>query len=98
MPINDFIQSCTSAGATCRSRGHGGGWVIKGSHKGSKGSIKISGSTRKLDGPAIKRYLQILGLSEGIAGIRIDEFQEGLDPNQKIIRGYRTVLKRLAYR
>lgn len=98
MPIKDFIQSCISAGAVCRSRGKGGGWIIMGPHKRSKGSIKLSGSTNRLDGSAIKRYLQRLGLSEGTAGILVDEFQEGLDPNQKIIRDYRTVLKRLAYR
>ena len=97
MAINDFIKSCVSAGARCKKRSKNGGWNIQGPLRTSKGSVIISGSTRKLDGSAIKRYLQKLGLSEGIAGIHVDEFQEGLDSNQKIIRDYRTVLKRLAH-
>lgn len=97
MSINDFIKSCTSAGARCTKRGQDGGWNIQGPLKTSKGLVSISGSTKKLDGPAIKRYLQKLGLSKGLAGIHIDEFQNGLASSQKIIRNYRTVLKRLAY-
>ncbi len=97
MSINDFIKSCESAGARCRQRSKGGCWTIQGPLGTGKAVVKISGSTNKLDGPAIKRYLQKLGLSEGLAGIHVDEFQEGLDSNQKIIRDYRTVLKRLAH-
>jgi len=97
MAINEFIKSCESAGAKCLHRGHGGGWVVHGLPSTGKGIVMLSGSTKKLDGPAIKRYLQKLGLSEGLAGIHFEEFQDGLDPNQKIIRNYRTVLKRLAY-
>ncbi|OGQ50774.1 MAG: hypothetical protein A3J24_01485 [Deltaproteobacteria bacterium RIFCSPLOWO2_02_FULL_53_8] len=97
MAINDFIKSCVSAGAKCKQRSKNGGWNIQGPSRTSKGAVMISGSTRKLDGSAIKRYLQKLGLSEGLAGIHVDEFQEGLDSNQKIIRDYRTVLKRLAH-
>jgi death on curing protein len=89
----DFLKCCEKAGASFRKTGRGQSWLIIGPNRKS---IKLAGSTQQLTGVVVKRYLAILGLSEGVTGVHLDEFQEGLEPNQRLMRQFRTVLKRLA--
>lgn len=93
MRINDFIDKCEVAGASVRTN-KGGSHLIFGQNRKS---ITISGSTSEIDGAIVKRYIQKLGLSQSSTGATIDEFTEGLKPQQTLIRQYRSVLDRLAY-
>lgn len=92
MTVNDFLKKVVAAGATHRKAGDGR-VLITGPNKYTLG---ISGSTTKLTGQVVKRYLQNLGLSVSQAGIYLDEIQDGINPQQQIIRKFRNVLKRLA--
>ncbi len=93
MRLQEFIDACTEAGCHCRKSSKGEGWVVR----GPKGhNISIAGSTKQLNGNAIRKYAKLLGLSEAQSGIRFDEFQEGASPAQELIRRFRRVLDRLA--
>lgn len=87
-----FLKACERAGASCRESE--GSWLIRGS---GRESVRISQSTPQLDGIVAKRYFQKLGLSESKSGIHFDEFQDGADSKQRLIRQFRSVLRRLAH-
>lgn len=92
MAVNDFLKKAGAVGATYRKSGDGRILITGPNYH----TIGISGSTKKLTGQVVKRYLQKLGLSVSQAGVYLDEIQEGLNPQQQIIRRFRNVLKRLA--
>jgi death-on-curing family protein len=91
MTLKEFVRRCEQAGA--RSKPVKGGSI---SILNGRASIKISKSTRHLDGPAISRYLKMLNLGESQAGIVAAEFQAGTSPEREQIYRYITVLRRLA--
>ena len=91
MKTSDFLRRCEQAGASIKDA-KGGSYVI---NKGQK-SIRISRSTRQLDGMAILTYLRRLGLSESASGVSMDEFQDGYSDERSQIYRYMTALKRLA--
>jgi len=87
MHAKDFLTSCERAGVKWKESG--ASFVV---WKGSR-SIRFSRKTRKLDGPVVRAYLSRLGLYD----VRVDEFQEGLSPEQAVTRAFRNVLRRLAH-
>lgn len=91
MRIREFLAQCERAG--CKVRQTDGGWVVLGLNENS---IRLSGSTRKLDGPAIKRYVGMLGMSEGYSGLPFFEFQAGLERDRQSIVQYMSVFQWLA--
>jgi len=82
-----FLRACEAAGVTWKESGPS--YVIR---KGNR-SVRISRSTRKMEGPVVREYLNKLRLVD----IRVDEFQEGLSPEQAVMRVFRNVLRRLAH-
>jgi death-on-curing family protein len=90
--LGQFLQLCELAGA--RVRKADGGYSILG--RGGE-SIQIGGATRKLNGMAIKRYAQKLGLADAESGTVFDEFQAGLNPARRTIQNLLGVLRRLAH-
>lgn len=91
MKTSDFLKRCEQAGSSVKNS-KGGSYVI---NKGQK-SIRISKSTRQLDGMAILSYLRKLGLSEAASGVSMGEFQDGYSDERSQIYRYMTALKRLA--
>lgn len=91
MRIGEFLEQCTRAGCTVREKD--GGWLVRGPYGKT---IRIAGSTRKIDGPAIKRYVGMLEISEGITGLPFSEFQSGLERDRQSIVQYMTVFRWLA--
>lgn len=94
MRTSEFLRAIELAGGHYRESANGSCWTVWGLNK--DGSVTISKSSKKLGGNVVKKYLQKIGLSYGRTGISFDEFEEGLDPNQLLIRNFRNVLKRLA--
>jgi hypothetical protein len=91
MTITQFIQRCEQAGARSKAVKGGSVSILNGS-----ASIKLSKATRKLDGPAISRYLKMLNLGESQAGLAPEEFQAGASLERRQIYRYITALRRLA--
>lgn len=91
MKTRAFIDKCLVAGAHCKNAS-GGAYVV--SNGGS--SIRISKSTKQLDGAVVRNYLNRLSLSETDAGISIEEFQDGVSGEREQIYRYMTALRRLA--
>jgi hypothetical protein len=94
MKTSEFLKKCQAAGCTYRPTSKGGSWVVLGPQNQS---LRFSKSTTQMDGNVVKRYVQKLGLSAGVSGIHFDEFQQGIDPEQRLIRRFRALLKRLAH-
>jgi hypothetical protein len=90
MKTSEFLSLCSQAGASIKESG--GSHVI--SH-GQRQSVRIGNDTRQLDGPVVKRYLKMLGLSEQ-AGIGIDDFQDGVLIARSQMQRFMSVLRRLA--
>jgi death-on-curing family protein len=91
MRVNEFIKKCIEAGGHCKNSS-GGSYVISNKEK----SIRISKSTKKIDGAVVRQYLNALGFSEASSGITIEEFQEGADGEREQIYRYMSTLRRLA--
>jgi len=90
MRVIEFSDRCAEAGGTVKSAK--GATVITTQH----GSIRISKSTRKIDGPVVRRYLRILGLGESGSGATMNEFQDGMSQDRGEIYRYMRALRRLA--
>lgn len=90
MRVPDFIAKCREAGATIKD-GRGGAVIIS---KGIR-SIRVGKDTPHLDGPVIKRWLKVLGISEQ-SGIGIDDFAEGAFEARDQIQRFIRTLRRLA--
>ncbi|WP_080762212.1 type II toxin-antitoxin system death-on-curing family toxin [Chromobacterium violaceum] len=86
-----FIDKCLAAGAHCKNAS-GGAYVV--SFK--KASIRISKSTKQLNGNVIRNYLSQLGLSERDTGVSVGEFQDGVNQERDQISRYIVALRRLA--
>jgi death on curing protein len=93
MRLGEFLERCTDAGCSVKKAGGGQSWVIRGPNGKS---IRVGGDTRQLDGNVVRSYVTKLGLSDAASGIRLDEFQSGVDPEQALMRQLRQVLDRLA--
>lgn len=92
MKTQDFIAKCVAAGSLCKTASKGGSYVIYHSSK----SIRFSQSTKHLEGPVIREYLNRLGLSEPASGFSIEEFQEGANEEREQIYRFMSALRRLA--
>jgi len=92
MRVSAFIEQCERAGCKARKTGDSS-WLILGLNGNS---IRLAGSTKKLDGPAIKRYVGMLGMSEGQSGLPFVEFQAGLERDRQSIIQYMSVFRWLA--
>jgi death-on-curing protein len=91
MTLKEFIRKCEQAGARTKLVKGGSVSILNG-----QASIKIAKSTRRLDGPAISRYLKMLDLGESAAGLSGNEFQEGASPERLQIYRFISALRRLA--
>lgn len=94
MKVSEFLKKCQMAGCRVRAQGKGGSWLVLGPNNGS---VKISKSTNQLTGAVVRRYLQDIGIAAVQMGISVDEFQEGVKPEQAQIVRFRNVLNRLAH-
>lgn len=90
MKVAEFADRCHEAGATVKEAK--GATVITTKH----GSIRISRSTRRIDGPVVRRYLRNLGLNESKSGATIDDVQEGMSKDRSEIYRYLKAMRRLA--
>ena len=90
MKVAEFSDRCAEAGATVKEAK--GATVITTQH----GSIRISRSTRRIDGPVVRRYLRNLGLNESKSGATIDDMQEGVSKDRREIYRYLKAMRRLA--
>ncbi len=93
MRTSDFLDAVEKSGGSYRDA-KGGSWVVRGS---GGNSIRLSKSTRQLDGPAVRAYVQRLGLNEALSGISLDEFQGGYAGREDLIYELLTVLRQLAH-
>ncbi|MFC4159290.1 type II toxin-antitoxin system death-on-curing family toxin [Chitinimonas lacunae] len=91
MKTSEFRDKCVKAGANCKNAS-GGVYVISNKSR----SIRISKSTKKINGSVILRYLRELGFAEAAAGISLNEFQDGVNDERKQIHRYMVALRRLA--
>jgi prophage maintenance system killer protein len=95
--IEDFIKKCRAAGVQYKFSG--GSHLLmnpKASMKGRLRSIRISGSTRQLDGPTAASYVGKLGLNAANSGIDSNEFHDEVSVERKVIHRFIVVLRRLA--
>lgn len=90
MKVAEFTDRCAEAGASVKESK--GATVITTQH----GSIRISRSTRRIDGPVVRRYLRNLGLNESTSGATIDDMQEGVSKDRREIYRYLKAMRRLA--
>lgn len=90
MKVGEFSDRCAEAGATVKNSK--GATVITTQH----GSVRISRSTRRIDGPVVRRYLRNLGLNESRSGATIDDIQEGMSKDRHEIYRYIKAMRRLA--
>ena len=91
MTLKEFVQRCEQAGARSKEVKGGSISILNG-----QASIKISKSTRHLDGPAISQYIKKLNLSESKAGLVSSEFQSGASVERQQIYRFISALRRLA--
>jgi death-on-curing family protein len=89
MKTLSFIEKCKQAGVKYKE-GKGGSHILQ-----SGLGVKISKSTRQLDGAVVRQYLKRLNLNE-VAGIGIDEFRDGTSGEREQIYRFMATLKRLA--
>jgi death-on-curing family protein len=90
MKVAEFSSRCAEAGATVKDSK--GATVITTQH----GSVRISRSTRRIDGPVVRRYLRNLGLNESKSGATIDDIQDGMSKDRHEIYRYIKAMRRLA--
>ena len=90
MRVVEFTDRCAEAGA--KTKVAKGAVIISTAH----GNIRISKSTRRIDGPVVRSYLRTLGLTESKAGATIDDFQDGVSPDRREIYRYLKAMRRLA--
>ena len=93
MRTSEFLESVENSGGSYREA-KGGSWVVRGP---DGNSIRISKSTRQLEGPAVRTYVRRLGLNEAQSGIALEEFQAGFGARQDLIYELLTVLRQLAH-
>ncbi|XOK61175.1 type II toxin-antitoxin system death-on-curing family toxin [Paenibacillus elgii] len=94
MAAFDFLKGCEKLGCKIKETSDGRAWSISSPFKKS---IRFNKKHETLDGNVIRKYLKILNLTEPKAGIYLDEFQNGIGPEHKLIIKYRTVLRRLSH-
>jgi prophage maintenance system killer protein len=91
MKTSDFARKCEEAG--CDIKWNNGAVSIR-NH--GVGSIRISRSTRKLTGNAIRRYLRDIGLTLTLTGIDQIEFRNGISGERSQIYRYMSAMRQLA--
>jgi len=94
MRTADFLHSVKKAGGRYRQTRDKGSWVV---HGPNGDSVTFRCSSKRLTGQVVKRYLHKLGIAESVSGIYASEFEEGVRSEQRLIRRYRTVLRRLSH-
>ncbi|NJJ41404.1 type II toxin-antitoxin system death-on-curing family toxin [Paenibacillus apii] len=94
MPVSDFLSNCKNLGCKIKETSDGRAWSVLSPFKRS---IRFNKKHETLDGNVVRKYLKILNLTEPQAGIYLDEFQNGIGPEHKLIIKYRTVLRRLSH-
>jgi death-on-curing family protein len=94
MKISEFLEAVESAGGGYRKAAKGGSWIVSGPNNRN---IRISQSTSRMDGNAIRRIVSNLGLSEAQSGIAFDDFQDGIMDREDLIQRLLSVLRRLAH-
>jgi death-on-curing family protein len=87
MTINDFLERCSRLGVM--SKESGPSYIVYTRDH----SIKISRSTKRLDPPVVRQFMNKLGLRD----VTVPEFQAGVDEEQAELRRFRGVLRRLAH-
>jgi len=95
--VADFIDRCTKAGVKYKSAN--GAHILmnpKAAQQGKQKSIKLSGSTRQLSGPAAASYIRKLGLNAQNSGIDSNEFYDGASAERAAIHRFIVALRRLA--
>lgn len=90
MKVTDFIKKCEMAGASVERRPGGAHIAYNGK------SIRLSGSTRQLNGHVIARYLRILGLNPARSGMDVRDFMSGASPERRQMYRFMAALRRLA--
>lgn len=91
MTLDDFVSRCQEAGA--RTRDAKGGTILI---QNGMESIRISKSTRQLNGQAVVKYLSTLKLGLTSIGLSPQEFQTGVSPERQQIYRFIVALRRLA--
>lgn len=90
VPINKFLSMVRDAGGRVKPS-RNGHLVFH-----NEESIRISSTTKRLNGEVVKKYLSKLGLSESRTAIMLEERINGLSPERSEIRKYKKVLTMLA--
>ncbi|MCU1206472.1 type II toxin-antitoxin system death-on-curing family toxin [Stenotrophomonas maltophilia] len=90
MRVAEFVDRCAEAGA--RTKLANGATIIS----NGTANIRISKSTRRIDGAVVRSYLRTLRLNESHTGASIDEFQEGVSADRREIYRYLKAMRRLA--
>lgn len=90
MTTNEFISRCKQAGVKYKQGTGGSHCLLSGL------GVRISKSTKQLDGEVVRGYLKRLKLNETQTGFGIDEFQQGTSVEREQIYRFMAALKRLA--
>ncbi|WP_126962690.1 SusD/RagB family nutrient-binding outer membrane lipoprotein [Xanthomonas arboricola] len=90
MRVVEFVDRCAETGA--KTKISKGATIISTRH----GNIRISKSTRRIDGAVVRSYLRTLRLSESHTGASIDDFQEGVSDDRREIYRYLKAMRKLA--
>ncbi|MFC6282792.1 MULTISPECIES: type II toxin-antitoxin system death-on-curing family toxin [Polaromonas] len=90
MTTSEFISRCKQAGVKYKQAKGGTHCLLNGM------GVRISQSTKQLDGGVVRQYLKRLKLNELQAGFGVDEFQQGTSLDREQIYRYMAALKRLA--
>lgn len=92
MKVSEFLSKCEAAGCLTKLSKDGTHIV----QNTGKGSVNISGSTRKISGNVVRNYLRQLRLTSSSSGILQEEFQEGVSGERQEMHRYMAALRRLA--
>jgi death-on-curing family protein len=90
MKLAEFLALVERAG--CQVKTNRGSCKVK----GPRGGVTISRSTPELAGQVVKKYLSILGLSQGQTGFPLAELESVAKSSGDFIDEYRPLLRRLA--
>ena len=90
MRLTDFLKCCEQAGVKVKTATNG--YVLS----NNQDSVRLSKTSRSINGKVIQNHLRILGLSESASGISLGEFQYGYSDERSQIHRYMAALQRLA--
>lgn len=90
MRLLDLIKRCEQAGVKVKISKNG--YILS----NNQDSVRLSKTSRPINGKVIQNYLRILGLSESASGISLGEFRYGYSDERSQIHRYMAALQRLA--